>query len=151
MPYIVGLGMACEIAGRILDGESKRQEGLRDEFWALLVTGIPGIRLNGHPTERLPNTLNVSFPGTPGRSVLEAAREIAASTGSACHEGIDTPSGVLKAMGLDDATALGAVRLSVGRGTTGAQVAEAAGALINAWKSVPKDSGSKPKSEGLGI
>ena len=148
VPYIVGLGMACEIAGRILAGESKREEGLRDELWTLLVAGIPGIRLNGHPTERLPNTLNVSFPGTLGRSVLEAAREIAASTGSACHEGIDTPSGVLTAMGVDNATALGAVRLSIGRGTTGVQVAKAAGALINAWKSVSIGTGSIPKSEG---
>lgn len=134
VPYIVGLGKACEIAERILTEEAKREEGLRDEFWTLLAAGIPGLRLNGHPRERLPNTLNVSFPGTLGRSVLEAALEIAASTGSACHEGIDTPSSVLTAMGVDDEAALGAVRLSIGRGTTGVQVTEAARALIDAWK-----------------
>ncbi len=134
VPSIVGLGMASEIAERLLAKEAKRERELRDMLWALLAAGIAGLRLNGHPTERLPNTLNVSFPGALGRSVLESAREIAASTGSACHEGVDTPSGVLTAMGIDEATALGAVRLSIGRGTTREQIEIAARSLISAWK-----------------
>jgi cysteine desulfurase len=133
VPGIIGLGTACEIAERILAEEWIREEALRDELWALLTAGVPGLRLNGHPTERLPNTLNVSFPGTLGRSVLEKAREVAASTGSACHEGVDTPSSVLTAMGLDAAAALGAVRLSLGRNTTREQIATAARSLIAAW------------------
>ena len=82
----------------------------------------------------LPNTLNVSFPGVAGSAVLDAAPEIAAATGSACHEGDPAPSPVLTAMGLDAATALGAVRLSLGRGTTSEQIERAAEALIAAYR-----------------
>ena len=59
----------------------------------LLQAGVPGIRLNGHPSERLPNTLNVSFPGVWGNAILAAAPDIAASTGSACHEEGESPLG----------------------------------------------------------
>jgi cysteine desulfurase len=131
---IVGLGVACELAAADLDTEPDRQRTLRDLLWEALRAGIPGIRLNGHPTERLPNTLNVSFPGTRGSAVLAAAPELAASTGSACHEGGETPSAVLTAMGVDAATALGAVRLSLGRATTRADIEEAAPALTRAWR-----------------
>jgi cysteine desulfurase len=135
VPYIVGLGKACELAQKILANEEGRVRQLRDRLFAQLAAGIPGIRLNGNPTERLPNTLNVSFPGASGRRILDAAFEIAASTGSACHAGVDTPSGVLTAMGLDAETALGAVRLSLGRETRYGHVDTAARALIRAWNS----------------
>jgi cysteine desulfurase len=134
VPYIVGLGQACELARRDLDLEPARQRELRDELWRALSAAIPGLKLNGHPTVRLPNTLNVSFPGVLGSAVLASAPEIAASTGSACHEGGETASAVLLAMGIEPATALGAVRLSLGRSTTRAQVAEAAQALVCAWR-----------------
>jgi len=101
---------------------------------ALETAEIPGIVLNGHPKERLPNTLNVSFPGARGSAVLAAAPELAASTGSACHEGGETASSVLTAMGLDATTALGAVRLSLGRSTTDALIDQAARALAKAWR-----------------
>ncbi|MEW6749395.1 MAG: cysteine desulfurase family protein [Candidatus Latescibacterota bacterium] len=133
---IVGLGTACALARRGLDGEAIRQRALRDGLWDALRTGIPGLRLNGHPEQRLPNTLNVSFPGVKGSALLAAAPRIAASTGSACHEGGETPSAVLTAMGLDAATALGAVRLSLGRGTTPEQIRQAAEALVSAYGEV---------------
>ena len=136
IPYIVGLGAACEIAVRGLESETKRIQALRDELWNLLRAEVRGMRLNGHATERLPNTLNVSFPGVSGSAVLAAAPEVAASTGSACHEGGETPSGVLLAMGLDAAIALGAVRLSLGRGTTEKDVRDAARFLTRAWEAV---------------
>jgi cysteine desulfurase len=79
VPYIVGLGCACEIAHRDLEAESARHRGLRDELWKQLRTAVPGIKLNGHPTGRLPNTLNVSFPGLRGSAVLAAAPEISGS------------------------------------------------------------------------
>ena len=97
---------------------------------------MPGLRLNGHPTERLPNTLNVSFPGARGSAVLAAAPEIAASTGSACHEGNETPSAVLLAMDMEPNVALGAVRLSIGRSTTRDQIAQAVRALVRASRAV---------------
>jgi cysteine desulfurase len=131
---IVGLGAAAAIAGRDLEAEARRQGGLRDDLWQRLRAAIPGMRRNGHPGEVLPNTLNVSFPGVAGSAVLDAAPEIAAVTGSACHEGDPAPSPVLTAMGLDAATSLGAVRLSLGRGTTPEQVAGAAVALIGAYR-----------------
>ena len=136
VPYIVGLGEACELAAQDLAEEAARVRALRDDLWVLLGAEVPGIRLNGHPTERLPNTLNVSFPGVLGSAVLGAAPEVAASTGSACHEGAENPSGVLLAMGLEAVTALGAVRLSLGRGTSREHVLEAARALVRAWKEV---------------
>jgi cysteine desulfurase len=136
VPYIVGLGRACQIAARDLEKEGARLRLLRDELWELLRAEVPGLRLNGHPTERLPNTLNVLFPGASGSAILEAAPQVAASTGSACHEGAENPSAVLLAMGLEAGVALGAVRLSLGRGTSRKQVVGAARALGRAWKEV---------------
>ena len=133
VPYIVGLGKTCELAAQDLDKEAARVQALRDELWELLSAEVPGIRLNGHPTERLPNTLNVSFPGVSGSAVLGAAPDVAASTGSACHEGTEDPPAVLLAMGLEASTALGAVRLSLGRGTTRQHVLDAARSLVRAW------------------
>jgi cysteine desulfurase len=88
VPYIVGLGMACEIANRSLPAATERLRQLRDRLWNRLHSSLAdGVVLNGHPTERLPNTLNVSFVGQIGGEILAAIPEIAASTGSACHEG----------------------------------------------------------------
>ena len=134
VPFIVGLGTACEIAGRNMAEVSERLRSLRDMLHGLLVAEVPGIHLNGHLTERLPNTLNVSFPNALGRRILDLSPGISASTGSACHAGIDTPSDVLMAMGADAETALGAVRLSLGRGISEEQVETAAQALIQAWR-----------------
>ncbi len=131
---IVGLGAACELAATHLSAEATRQRGLRDRLWGGLCAAVPDLVLNGHPSERLPNTLNVSFPRARGSAVLAAAPEIAASTGSACHEGGETASGVLLAMGIDEATALGAVRLSLGRGTTVAEIDEAVRRQTAAWQ-----------------
>ena len=130
---IVGLGAACAVAARDLEAEAARQSRLRDDLWQRLGAAIPGMRRNGHPAEVLPNTLNVSFPGVAGSAVLDAAPGIAAATGSACHEGDPAPSPVLRAMGVDSAIARGAVRLSLGRGTTAAQVEAAAAALLAAY------------------
>jgi cysteine desulfurase len=136
VPHIVGLGQACELALRDLDTESMRQRQLRDWLWDGLQAAIPGLRLNGHPAERLPNTLNVSFPSAHGSAVLAAAPEIAASTGSACHEGGETASAVLLAMGVEVEVALGAVRLSVGRSTTLPQIEATTRAFVRAYERV---------------
>jgi cysteine desulfurase len=131
---IVGLGRACGIAQRDLVGESVRVRALRDRFWSRLAEAIPGIELNGHPEERLPNTLNVRFPRVSGTALLADTPEIAASTGSACHEGGETASGVLLAMGIPAVEALGSVRLTLGRGTSSEDVGRAAEALVRAWR-----------------
>ncbi len=118
VPYIVALGKAVELAGERLSTEVPRIRQLRDHFHARLSELLDGVLLNGHPTERLPNTLNVSFTGVIGAELLENAPELAASTGSACHDGCGELSGVLKAMGLSRGQGFGAVRFSLGRLTT---------------------------------
>ncbi|HEY3366126.1 MAG TPA: cysteine desulfurase family protein [Symbiobacteriaceae bacterium] len=135
VPYVVGLGKACAIARMNLPEESRRLQSLRDRLHEALLAGVPGLRLNGHASFRLPNTLNVSFPGTAGYDMLARAREVAASTGSACHSGRPEVSPVLAAMGVPPEWALGAVRLSVGRWTTGEEVDLAARMLVDAFAS----------------
>jgi cysteine desulfurase len=131
---IVALGKACEIAERDLTTEQMKLRGLREHLLAKLRAGIEGLVLHGHPTQRLPNTLFVSFPGVHGARLLEAVPEIAASTGSACHSGSDAPCASLVAMGLDPGLALGPIRLSLGRDTTVQEVDQAAALLVAGWK-----------------
>lgn len=132
--YIVGLGAACRRAARDLDAEAERVKRLRDLLFARLAEDVEGLRINGHPELRLPNTLNVCFPGATGSAVLANAPEVAASTGSACHEGLERPSDVIVAMGLPAREALGSVRLTLGRSTTEEDVGRAAAALVRAWR-----------------
>jgi cysteine desulfurase len=137
VPAIVGFGVAARLARERLPDVTKHLRRMRDQLHAHLFEAIPGLILNGHPEERLPNTLNVSFPRTDGRSLLERASHIvAASVGSACHSEHDTVSGVLAAIGVDAARATGAVRLSVGTMTTADEVTRAANGLIEAWRAV---------------
>jgi len=131
VPYVVGLGMACRIARESLPQASERLRALRDRLWNHLQTGLGDqIILNGHPERRLPNTLNVNFVGHSGAELLQKVPEIAASTGSACHEGHVTLSPVLDAMGVSPDIGRGAVRLSVGRFTTEEEIDRAAQALM---------------------
>lgn len=134
VPSIVGLGVACERARTDLDTEAKRVGALRDRLWDGLRERVPGLRLNGHLVQRLPNTLSVRFPGVSGRAVLGAAPMIAASTGSACHEGGESAPPIIVAMGVATAEALGTVRLTLGRGTTEDDVARSIVALADAWR-----------------
>jgi cysteine desulfurase len=130
VPYIVGLGAACALAAqRLRAGAPDDVRRLRDRLHAVLQAAVPGLALNGHPENRLPNTLNISFPGCDGETLLAAAPSLAAATGSACHSGRTEPSQVLTAMGLDAERTLGAVRLSLGYDTTAADVDAAATAL----------------------
>jgi cysteine desulfurase len=133
---LVGLGQACAIAQRDLVCESKRIELLRDRLWARLQSSIPGLALNGHPEQRLPNTLNVRFPGITGNQLLEKCTAIAASTGSACHESGLSASGVILAMGVEPVEAAGSVRLTLGRVNTTEEIDRAADALIETWQAL---------------
>ncbi len=113
----VALGAACELAQSWLGMDPVRQ--LRDLFWELLQARFgEQVVLNGHPTERLPNTLNVSFAGKAGSEILNGLEGVAASTGSACHSGSVELSPVLKAMGVPSEIGMGAIRFSLGRTTT---------------------------------
>ena len=138
VPAIVGLGSACAIAQRDLDIEIARVRALRDGLWVQLAQAIPGIALNGHPMERLPNTLNVRFPRVSGAALLAMTPDVAASTGSACHEGSEKASSVLLAMHIPERVALGSVRLSLGRGTSAEDIDRAAAALVRAWRELSR-------------
>lgn len=132
---IVGAGETARLARERLPQVGPHLKMMRDRLHHRLLAGVPGLLLNGHPEERLPNTLHVSFPGVSGRSLLAAVEEtVAASVGSACHSHGDAVSGVLAAMGCDAGRARGAVRLSVGRETTIENIDAAAAALIAALK-----------------
>ena len=124
---MVALGTACMLAQEQLDESQVRLQRLRDELQRLLGKYVPGrVDLNGHRTERLPNTLNISVEGVIGEDVLAATPEIASSTGSACHEGSTDPSPVLMAMGMSRERALGALRLTLGRWSTEEEIEKAA-------------------------
>ncbi|MBW6495024.1 MAG: cysteine desulfurase [Burkholderiaceae bacterium] len=132
---IVALGAAAAIAQGSLPAAAEQMRTTRELLHQRLAATVPKLQLNGHPEHRLPNTLHVSFPGVSGRALLGAAADVvAASVGSACHSEQDAVSGVLAAMGFDSARAAGAVRLSVGRGTTRDEVERAAEALACAWR-----------------
>ncbi len=133
---IVGLGAAAALAEATLEAEATRQRALRDRLETLLAEQAGGVTLNGHRTERLPNTLNVRFAGLDGNALLDATPEVAASTGSACHAGQTEPSSVLLAMGIAPEEAVGAVRLSLGRPTTEEEIEEASAALARSARAL---------------
>jgi cysteine desulfurase len=133
---IAGLGAACRLAQTDLATEAARQTRLRDLLWRRLHAAIEGITRTGEGVPTLPNTLHVRLPGLRAAAVLAAAPEIAASTGSACHADDETPSGVLGAMGWTALEAAGALRASLGRRTTEADVERAAVAIARACSTV---------------
>jgi len=117
----VGLGTACALARDLAPMQQVR--ALRDRFWEKLQEVFGNrIVLNGHPEHRLPNTLNVSFVGQIGTEVLARLDGVAASTGSACHTGHVELSPVLKAMWVAPKVGMGAIRFSLGRGTTNEEI-----------------------------
>ncbi len=130
---IVALGAAAQLARTRLPAVTARMQASRDALHRMLADSIEGLTLNGHAQHRLPNTLNVSFPGVDGRALLHRAEAVvAASVGSACHAESEEVSGVLAALGIPYDRARGAVRLSTGWPTTEADVARAAQALVQA-------------------
>jgi cysteine desulfurase len=117
----VGLGAACTMAADL--APMSRIQVLRDRLWEVLQDRFgESVVLNGHPTRRLPNTLNVSFVGRIGADILGQLRDVAASTGSACHSGKIELSPVLAAMCVPERVGMGAIRFSLGRRTTSDEI-----------------------------
>lgn len=117
----VGLGMACVLAADLAPME--RILTLRNRFWQALQDRFgERVVLNGHATNRLPNTLNMSFVGKVGSDILAQLSDVAASTGSACHSGRVELSPVLAAMGVPERIGMGAIRFSLGRTTTSDEI-----------------------------
>jgi len=136
VPYVVGLGCAAALAQERIPIYQERVRALRDRLHQRILERIPSAILNGHPIERLPNTLNLSFPGVNAGDLLAAIRDqVACSTGSACHAGQAEPSSVLLAMGRDAGLAAAALRLSLGWGTTEQEVQRAAAVIGDAVRS----------------
>jgi cysteine desulfurase len=127
IPYLVGLGRAAALALERLPEYHERVRALRDRLHRRILERAPTAVLNGHLVERLPNTLNLSFPGVNAAALLAAIRDqVACSTGSACHAGYAAPSQVLLDMGRDAGLAAAALRLSLGWATTAQEVEQAA-------------------------
>ncbi|KAF5082594.1 MAG: cysteine desulfurase NifS [Methanoculleus horonobensis] len=120
VPGIVGLGRAIELATADIEGHNRRIGAMRDRLVSGILDAIPDSRLNGHPTERLPNNANFSFRYVEGESILLLldGRGICASTGSACSSGSSEPSHVLLATGLPREEAHGSLRLTLGDANT---------------------------------
>lgn len=118
VPGIVGLGMACSLCREELSGRPALPSDLRDRLERGLLAAAPDAQVHGHPTNRLSNTVNISFKGVEAASMLGRMPDIAASAGSACESGVSGSNYVLRAMGIRDDLAAAAIRFSLGRFTT---------------------------------
>jgi cysteine desulfurase NifS/selenium donor protein len=128
---IAGLGKACELALKDLDENQLHSRRLRDLLHQQILAAVPSVRLSGHPDERLPNTLSLSFYGMEANAILsELADEVAASAGAACHAGETKISPTLKAMKVPEEYAMGTIRFSTGRFLTEADIDKASSAII---------------------
>jgi len=124
VPAIVGFATAVALRGRDITEEAIRVSALRNRLWEGVQAKVSDVRLNGHPTRRLPGTLNMGFRGIEAESLILALdlKGIGASAGSACTSGSLEPSYVLTAMGVPTEWALGALRCSLGRSTSGEDI-----------------------------
>jgi cysteine desulfurase len=137
---IVGLGKACEIAALDLQPNMAHMQRLRDRLYKGLTAELTGVRLNGHPVKRLPNTLSLSFKGMEANRILEEiGLEVAASAGAACHSDTVEISHVLEAMNVPLEWAKGTLRFSVGRMTTAKEIDQAIEIVAGAVKKLRKE------------
>jgi len=115
VPGIVGFGRACELAREEIAREGARLSALRERLKDGIFAGLDGVYLNGHATRRVPGSLNLSFAGVDGEELMTALSEIAVSSGAACNSAGTEPSYVLRALGIGDERAQGALRFGIGR------------------------------------
>jgi cysteine desulfurase len=122
VPGIVGLGKACEIAQAEMAAEGKRLVTLRERLKDGILRQLDEVYVNGHPTQRLPGNMNMSFAYVEGESLLMGLKEIAVSTGSACTSASLEPSYVLRAIGVEEELAHTSIRFGLGRFNTEEEV-----------------------------
>jgi len=132
VPGIVGLGKAAELSQQTMEEEARRLAGLRDRLSEGIMGQLEDVTLNGHPFDRLPNTVNLSFAYVEGESLMMEMNDIAVSSGSACTSASLEPSFVLKALGVSDGLAHGSIRFSLGRFTTAEEVDYATARVVSA-------------------
>ena len=133
--HITGLGKACEMIKDNLDEYSRHMASMRNSLQTGLRLNIPTALFNGHPSQRLPNTLSVSFQGLEADNLLSRLNRIAISAGAACHSDRIEISSVLQAMAIPLDYAMGTLRISTGRFTTGEEIDIAISEITNAVNS----------------
>ncbi|HLB03136.1 MAG TPA: IscS subfamily cysteine desulfurase [Nitrospiria bacterium] len=134
VPLVVGFGKACEIAQEVMPTESDRLARLRDKLQESIYKNLDEVYLNGHPTQRLPHNLNISFAYVEGESLLMGLKEIALSSGSACTSATLEPSYVLRALGVGSDLAHSSIRFGLGRFNTEEEVDYVAGRVVETVK-----------------
>ena len=134
VPLVVGFGKACELCEQEMPTESKRISALRDRLQAQIMGSLDECYLNGHPTQRLPHNLNISFAYVEGEALLMGVKEIALSSGSACTSATLEPSYVLRALGVGSDLAHSSIRFGLGRFTTAEEVDYTAKRMVEAVK-----------------
>jgi len=140
IPGIAGFAKACQLSMEDLKLRVSHTAHLRELLFQKLLYGIPDIVLNGHMTNRLPNTLNICIPGIFSDDLVNKLNDqVAISSGSACHSGKQIPSRVLKSMGLSDQETLSSIRLSVGKDNTEDEIQNAAEIIISAVHDLRKN------------
>ncbi len=122
VPLIVGFGKACELCEQEMDAEGRKMAAMRDRLQTGIMKALEETYLNGHPTQRLPHNLNISFAYVEGESLLMGLKEIALSSGSACTSATLEPSYVLRALGVGSDLAHSSIRFGLGRFNTNEQV-----------------------------
>lgn len=132
VPLIVGLGMACELCAKEMTTEAARLTQLREKLRQGIMSQLEEVYLNGHPTERQPGNLNLSFAFVEGEGLMMGIKDVAVSSGSACTSASLEPSYVLKALGLGDELAHSSIRYGLGRFTTEEEVDYVIDAMVKA-------------------
>jgi len=127
----MGLGAACRVARERLKHDIRDMKRLRDRLQEFLFSSLDDLVLNGHPDERLPNTLNIAVPGIEGSRILEGLPTLLASTGAACHDRSVNLSPVLSAMKVSPEIGMGTLRLTLGRSNSMGQIEEAGRLIVN--------------------
>lgn len=138
VPGIVGMGVAIDLASKGMKPEAIRLQKLVSKMQMLLQEAIPGISLNGHPTERLPHNLNITIPGIESKALIVQLKNVAIAAGSACTTTSVEPSHVIMALGFGEERAHTSIRISVGRATTDKDIIDASNYLIDAITSISK-------------
>jgi len=132
VPLVVGLGVAAEVAGKLLETEPARLRELRDRLLGQITSELPSAMVHGHATQGLPGLLNIGFPGIDGDALIHCLRGIAVSQGSSCSAGSFEPSHVLRALGVSDDLARASIRLGVGRFNTADEIDHASRLIAEA-------------------
>ena len=140
VPGIVGMGRAAEIALEKLSSEEPRLTELREKLWNGLTERLGKVHLNGHPTERLPGSMNISFPFVESDSLVASLKNIAISSTSACMSAAAVPSYVLAAMGLPKERIFGSVRFGLGRFTSEEEIVYTINAVSQCVEQLQKSS-----------